>query len=65
MKKKNSRKITLNRETLRSLDKSSLANIGGGATDGPGPRCNSGACADTWSQCYITACNDCTYTCPV
>lgn len=65
MKKKGNRKINLNRETLRSLDAATLADIGGGATNGPGPRCNSGTCADTWSQCYISACSDCTFTCPV
>lgn len=65
MKKKNNRKITLNRETLRSLDGSTLANVAGGATDGPGPRCNSLYCANTWSECYITACLECTHTCPV
>lgn len=68
MKKKNSRKIALNRETLRHLDTSTLANVGGAATNGPGPRCNSGTCENTWSECYITACNcdpSIVYYCPI
>ncbi len=68
MKKKSNRKITLNRETLRHLDRSTLANVGGGITNGPGTRCNSTQCADTWKDCYITA-SDCypsiEFYCPI
>jgi hypothetical protein len=57
MKKKNHRKITLNRETLRHLEGSMLADVGGAALTRRAPQCFSNNCGDTWSDCYITACN--------
>jgi hypothetical protein len=52
--------MTLNRETLRTLDRIQLGGIAGGIpTQGP---CGSNGCpseGNTWSDCYISACEDC------
>ncbi len=59
MKKRMSRKLQLNRETLRDLNDASLANVEGGGTTQP---CTSQKCAETitcdtcWYSCNETVC---------
>lgn len=64
--KKKMRKISLSRETLRSLESPALNEAAGGVT--LGPRCQSDNCGDTYSDCYISctpSCEPCTFGCPL
>jgi hypothetical protein len=54
MKNRMSRKLKLNRETLRYLNDASLSNVGGGATE---PHCIDTVTCDTcWHSCLDTQC---------
>lgn len=55
MKRKIARKLTLSRETVRTLNAADLQGVEGGATINPP--------YTEWAGCFPTAI--CTYTCPI
>lgn len=63
MKKTSSRKLSLNRETVRLLSPSDLGRVGGGEIIHYTPGCISktNSCGDTVWLCTATTCLNCAY----
>jgi hypothetical protein len=53
--KKAARKLSMSRETIRNLDRSSMETVRGGALVQ--------RCTYDYSNCYTTSMNSCNYTC--